>query len=88
MIHVNTSYFECVFASFSSIVEGSAEFPCNNETLHICRLNTSSVVLKSFFFFGFKASFCCEMDFGIPWIFLGIPNQNNSGSKNLEISSL
>ena len=86
MIHVNTSYFECVFASFSSIVEGSAEFPCNNETFHICRLNTFSVVLKSFFFL--VSSFHCEMDFGIPWIFLGIPNQNNSGSKNLEIPSL
>ena len=54
MIHVNTSYFESVFASFSSIVEGSAEFPCNNETLHICRLNTFSVVLKSFFFLVLK----------------------------------
>ena len=25
------------------------------------------------------------MDFGIPWTILGIPNHNNSGSKNLEI---
>ena len=29
MIVVNASYLTCVFALFSSLVKGSAEFPCN-----------------------------------------------------------
>ena len=29
MILVNVNYLKCVSASFSSLVKGSAEFPCN-----------------------------------------------------------
>ena len=49
MILVNANYFQGVFASFSSLVKESAEFPCNKETLHTCRLNTFCVVLNFFF---------------------------------------
>ena len=50
MTLVNANYFKCVFASFSSLVKGSVEFPGNNETLHTYRLNALLVVFNSFFF--------------------------------------
>ena len=52
IILVNANYFKGVFASFSSLVKESAEFPCNKETSHTCRLNTFFVVLN-FFWGGF-----------------------------------
>ena len=51
----NDTCFKCVFASFSSLVKGSVEFPGNNETSDTYSLNAFSVVCNSFFF-GFKAS--------------------------------
>ena len=48
VILVNANYFKGVFSSFSSLVKESAEFPCNNEILNSCRLNTILVVLNFF----------------------------------------
>ena len=49
MILVNANYFKCVFASFSSLVKGSVEFPGNNETLLTYRLNAFLVVFNGSF---------------------------------------
>ena len=48
MILVNSNYFKGVFASISSLVKESAEFPCKNETILTCRLRIFLAVIHFF----------------------------------------
>ena len=57
MTLVNANYFKCVFASFSSLVKGSVEFPCNKLRKRHIHVEWLLFQLFSTVFFSVLASF-------------------------------